>query len=280
MAMNHDYIEEHQVLDRYVMGRLSEAEADGFEDHYLTCGECLRRLEMADKFQRGFRQVAAEEATGLLAVLASALRARRGLAFGSVFALALVVFGWLAVRQAQMGGDLEAMRAHLVQARESGDAAARRAAAAGKELDSMRARLSEERARLENALKERAAAEIDQKRLPQTAGVWLVTLVPARSGPTEGEPFQRITLPPKPERIVLELDLDLSGPDAYRVTLRRRDGATVWTATELRPGPAGTLAIGIDPSLLGPGDYRLLVESQPAGGQPFPAGRFSFRVAR
>jgi hypothetical protein len=286
MAMNHDYIQEHQVIDRYVMGRLSEAEADRFEDHYLTCNECVRQLDLAQQFQVGFRQVAAEEATGLLAILTAVLRSRRGLVLGSALAVALglALFALLSVRTARLGRDLEAARAQLAQTEERGAEEARRAAAAGRELESLRARLKEEQARLagalsgEKAARDRLAKESGRARLPQAAGVWLVTLVPARSGPAAGEPFQRITLAPKTQWVVLQLDLDLSGPDPYRVTLQRRDGTTVWSESGLRPGPAGTLAVGVEPSLLVPGDYRLLVESQPSSGRPFPVSRFSFRV--
>ena len=99
--------------------------------------------------------------------------------------------------------------------------------------------------------------------------------MPARSGPAAGEPFQRIS-PPPGEQIVLALDLDLPGPGPYRVTLRRRDGAVVWKEAGLRPGPTGTLAVGLDAALLTPGDYRLLVEE----GAGVPVARLAFRVGR
>jgi hypothetical protein len=281
MAMDHAYIEEHQVVDRYVMGRLTEAETDLFEDHYLTCDECLRNLDLAQKFQSGFQQVAAEEATGLMAILAAFLRSRRSLAL--VFALALAVVTLLFVRSARLGNDLEEARTQLAQAEDRGDEEAQKAAAAGRELDALRTRLQEEPARLEGAVTGDIEAQERQESgapRPQVAPVWLVTLVPVRSGPAADEPSQRITLAPNLEGLVLELDLDLAGPDLYRVALRQRDGTAVWSATDLHPGPSGTLAFQIDPSLLQPGDYRLLVESLPADGPAFPAGRFSFRVVK
>jgi len=63
--MDHDYIEEHQVADRYAMGTLPAAEAERFEEHYLSCPECLDRLELAESMQRGFRRVASEDAERL-----------------------------------------------------------------------------------------------------------------------------------------------------------------------------------------------------------------------
>jgi len=77
--MEHEYIERHQLIEEYVMGRLPEAEAARFEDHYLTCEECIRRLDLAEKFQRGFRDVAAEDLAaplGLAAIVAGLARRR------------------------------------------------------------------------------------------------------------------------------------------------------------------------------------------------------------
>lgn len=270
--MEHDYIQEHQVVDRYVQGRLSGAEADLFEDHYLTCEECLQRLRIAEKFQSGFRRVAAEEAAGAeeavgVGILAAFLRSRRGLALSAVFAVLLAASALLAVRSARLGNDLEEARARLAQTHAEEE---RRAAAARSEAESLRARLAEQR---------EAASRMEKKavrpRLPQAAGAWIVTLVPVRSGPAAGEPAQRVVLPPGPQWIVLALDLELDASGTYRAVVERQGGGAVWTGEGLRPSPQGELAIGLDSSLLAPGDYRLRVEQ---GG--VPVARISFRAGR
>ncbi|MDY7095591.1 MAG: zf-HC2 domain-containing protein [Acidobacteriota bacterium] len=61
--MDHSTIDEHQVIERYVLGRLSEDECARFEEHYLDCSRCLEQLEAAERLQSGLRGVAAEEAT-------------------------------------------------------------------------------------------------------------------------------------------------------------------------------------------------------------------------
>lgn len=263
--MDHEYIQEHQVVDRYVQGRLSEAEADLFEDHYLTCEECLQRLRIAEKFQRGFRQVAAEDAVGM-GILAVFLRSRRGFALGAALGLLLAASSLLAVRSVRLGSDLEEARTRLAQIRVEDE---RRAEAARSEAESLRARLAAaeaERGRLEEAR---------PPRLPQAAGAWIVTLVPVRSGPG-GEPAQSISLPPGPQWIVLALDLELDASGTFRAVLERQGGGPVWTGEGLRPSPKGELAVGLDSSLLAPGDYRLRVEQ----GDGFPVARISFRAGR
>lgn len=264
--MEHDYIQEHHLVDRYVQGRLSEAEADLFEEHYLTCEECVRRLRIAEKFQRGFRQVAAEEAVGI-GILA-ALRSRRGLALGGVFAVLLAASMLLAVRSVRLGSDLEATRTRLAQNRAEEEM---RAAEARSEAESLRARLAAEeqaRGRLEK--------EAGRPRVPSAAGAWIVTLVPVRSGPSGEPPAQLVTLPPTRQWIVLVPDLQLEASGTFRVVLERRGGGAVWTGESLRPNPEGSLAIGLDSSLLAPGDYRLRVEE----GRGVPVARIAFRAEK
>ena len=250
--MDHEYIQEHQVVDRYVQGRLSEGEADLFEDHYLTCEECIERLRIAEKFQRGFRQVAAEEAVG--GILTAFLRSRRALLLGSAFAVLLAASALLAVRSFRLEEDLNEAQTRIAQSRIEEE---RRTAAARSEAEALRSRLAEQEARPVP---------------PQAAGAWIVTLVPVRSGPS-AEP-QRVALPPTPQWIILTPDLELDPSESYSAVLERQ-GAVVWTGEGLRPSPDGFLAIGLESSLLAPGDYRLRVEQ---GG--VSVVRLSFRAAK
>ena len=57
----HDFISEHQIIDRYVMDKLSEEERSRFEDHFLSCNECTDALELAQSFREGLKKVAAAE---------------------------------------------------------------------------------------------------------------------------------------------------------------------------------------------------------------------------
>ncbi|HEY4562152.1 MAG TPA: zf-HC2 domain-containing protein, partial [Thermoanaerobaculia bacterium] len=71
--MNHTDVEEQNLVDRYVMGKLSADEAERFEDHYLSCPECLDRLELAESMQRGFRRAVGQDAARLAAARQLAL---------------------------------------------------------------------------------------------------------------------------------------------------------------------------------------------------------------
>ncbi|HSG40051.1 MAG TPA: hypothetical protein VLE27_10475, partial [Thermoanaerobaculia bacterium] len=106
-VMDHEYIEQNHIADRYVLGTLPADESDRFEEHYLSCQECLGRLELAETLQRGLKRAAAEDAAriaaarqvGFLAVLARLGRSRlAGLAAAAVLVV-LILPSWLALRR-------------------------------------------------------------------------------------------------------------------------------------------------------------------------------------
>ena len=60
--MDHHYIEEHNVADRYLLRKLPAEERTRFEEHFIACAECLDRVEVTEGFRGALRAVAAEEA--------------------------------------------------------------------------------------------------------------------------------------------------------------------------------------------------------------------------
>lgn len=45
--MNCEEVEQQDILDSYVAGKLADAERDRFEEHFFNCEQCLRRVEAA-----------------------------------------------------------------------------------------------------------------------------------------------------------------------------------------------------------------------------------------
>jgi anti-sigma factor RsiW len=52
-----DAIAARGVIERYLAGRLSEAEVETFEAHYLTCSHCQRELRLAIAIRDGLPEV-------------------------------------------------------------------------------------------------------------------------------------------------------------------------------------------------------------------------------
>ena len=52
-----DAVAARWMIERYLAGKLSEAEAEAFEAHYLTCSRCQRELRVAVAVRDGLRRV-------------------------------------------------------------------------------------------------------------------------------------------------------------------------------------------------------------------------------
>jgi hypothetical protein len=286
--MDHAYIEEHHVADRYVMGTLAPAEAERFEEHYLSCPECLDRLDLAESIQRGFHRMAGEDAARLsaarqLAVVAwlARLGSRRQAAVLLTALLVLAVLpAGLALRGlagrdrelAEARSALQAERQSERQRTATGARSATEAAALRQALDASRRDLEGER-----AARARAAEQLAQAVAPE-GNVPILNLDVERGGPAAGEPTQRVRRPPSAGRIVLVLSVDPPLLPSYRAVLRDRRGRELWQDADLRPSERETLTLSLPASLLSPGDYAIALEGLAPGGKPAPAGRFAFRV--
>jgi anti-sigma factor RsiW len=58
--MEHSYIEEHNIVDRYLLGKLSVEERVRFEEHLADCMQCLDHVETSDDFRTVLRVVVVE----------------------------------------------------------------------------------------------------------------------------------------------------------------------------------------------------------------------------
>ncbi len=102
--MDHAYIAEHSLIERYHLGNLPPDEEMRFEAHFVACPECTAELEAARGFRIGMKAVAAEEVTraqvvariGLIARLTRLSRQWPGLLTGAL-AAAVLTSGWFLV---------------------------------------------------------------------------------------------------------------------------------------------------------------------------------------
>ncbi len=95
LAELHADYDARQVVDRYLMGKLSAVEEAQFEEHYLGCAECLERLQYAERLQAAMKRTASQDAArlalgGVVAWLARASRAGR-LGLASLAAAAILL---------------------------------------------------------------------------------------------------------------------------------------------------------------------------------------------
>jgi type II secretory pathway pseudopilin PulG len=276
--MNHTDIEERQIAERYVLGQLPPDEAARFEEHYLSCPECLDRLELAESMERGFKRAAGQDAARLAAArqlavvawLARLGRSRQMAALVMAVLLVAVLPGLIALRQVrERDRELTAVRAVSEQERQQAAAASRTASETAKlraDLEASRRDLAREQEARTTTEEQLAAARQPQGNIP------ILSLDTERG--ESSAPSHRLRLPRSPGWIVLAGVVDPPHPPVCRAILRDVGGREVWRGDDLRLDN-DSFSLGLHSSLLAPGDYILTVE---APGSRTAAGRFPFRV--
>ncbi len=287
--MDHSYIEENQVVDRYLMKRLPAGEAVRFEDHYVSCQQCLDQLELAEKLQRGFKRavagdaarVAAARRLGVLAWLARRLRSpQAGVLVAALLVVAVMPSSLMFRDLRRAGRELDEANAAVAELRRQ--AVATRAGDRQSELAAARAELAGQRRRFEEELsQEQNARKGLTDRLARTLrpqiNTGLFSFSPERGAPLgDLDPSHIVRLAADPEWIVLSLELDRIEHDSYRVTLSR-DDQEVWQRDGLTPNHLDSLALSLHSTWLIAGDYLARVEA-PGSREAMPIAHFSFRV--
>lgn len=261
--MNHAEIEEQQIVDRYVRGTLPAEEVARFEEHYLSCQDCLDQLDLAEAMNRGFKRAAGQDAVRVatvvrqLAVVAWLARLGRSRQ-AAVLAMALLVavlLPWGLAERRIAGRDHELATTRSALEKE-------RAAAAGRtssELEASRREL----VRAQEA-RDKAVEQLTQASQPQN--VPILGLSVERGGGEVKPPI--LHLPATPGWVVFSLSIDPPYRPSYRVILRGAGGKEIWSGGGFQHD-GDLLNLTLPSTLLTPGDYTLAAEG---------AGRFAFRV--
>jgi hypothetical protein len=273
IEMDHSYIVENQVAERYLLGKLPPEEASRFEEHSLACAECLDHLETAETLRLGLRHVAVERAAEVavgMGLLARLVRSRYApWVLSLLLLIAVVPSGLLYRRASRLDGELR--RTREAQARES--------AKPPEEVAALQGRLAEQQrqAEVERRERERLAAELERAHQP-LVNLPVVSLSPVRSAPG-AEPAVRVVLSPETEWVVFSLQLEEVETAKVRAALLGPDGQVRWQSADLRPDAQGILSIALPASQLAPGDFAIRVETLSPRG-PGSAVNFPFRVSR
>ena len=59
--MDHQQVDEQQIAERYLLGKLSVEETEGFEQHLLYCRACQERVEATEAMIDGLRGLVQEK---------------------------------------------------------------------------------------------------------------------------------------------------------------------------------------------------------------------------
>jgi hypothetical protein len=296
LLMDHSYIEDHLIADRYLSGRLSTEAQMRFEEHFVDCAECLDRLRTIDDFRAGLCAIAEEEAVllraylrggqvGVLARVAWLIRRRQAPLLAVVTLLIALPMTWLILEWRSARRDLAQAEQTSSEWRRKYEESGQAAHDLAKEMRTRERESSLQRERLVAQLKlMRKAADFplppSNKATEYASEAPVFPLSVVRGGSQDlSLPVNRITLPHQSKLIVLMLDLE---PDpnlhSYRVAISTIDGRSIWTRNGLKPNSKNALAISFNSNLFKPDDYLLTLEGLTAQEGRVSVATYTFRA--
>ena len=291
--MEHSYVDEHNIADCYLLGKLSDEERLRFEEHCENCPQCSDQLGAIDGLRTGLRIVAGEEVwrprahvkNGAFARIARLSRANQmALLVGAILLIALpmglLILDWSRARRnvAQITLSSAEWRRKYEEREQAARDLMKEAQARDQQLSAQRDRVAaqsegnrEDRSHLADGIEKVAARQavvpVFALRAMRSDGLDLPRLT------------NRITLSSPPKLIVLLLEL---GPDtdfqSYRVAISAANGRSIWRKSQLTPSSNDTLALGFNSGLFKPGDYLLTLEGLTTQGRYVLIARHSFLV--
>jgi len=291
--MEHSYIEERDIADRYLMGKLSAEERMRFEEHLEDCEQCLERLETSDGLRAGLRVIAAEEVekaradtqAGFLTRIDRYGRTAKAAMLAAIFLLIALPQLWMIRElsrarrdQAQATTNAAEWRRKYEEREQASRDLIKEAPGRGRQSSMPRDQSSDSSER-ERELRPRRADGIEVKRDSVGAAPVFALSVARGAEPDLSQPVNRIELTPASKLIVLLLELEPDpGLQSYRAAISTADGRSVWRQSQLTPNSRDGLSLSLQSDLLKPGNYLLALEGITTDNRHVLAGRYTFSV--
>jgi len=280
--MDHEQIAEHNVVERYVLGRLTSEEEERFEEHLLECPECRLQIEREEDFQDSLHTVAAQEAvraTARAGVIAGTIAwlGRRSALRGWLLAATLLLLAslplWLLRARSRLQGEIGQLQTAL--ARPPAAPAPAPAAPIPRCDPAAQEKLLAELAAQKDA-NSRLSEQLARLSRPQiNVPIFSLGFLRGDDGTAN-----RVALGKEPRWIVLSVELPPETAKSYRATLNAAGGRTVWEGEGLTPNADGTVTVSLYSGKLEPGPHRLRLTGVDAQGRTAPAGEIPFEVVR
>jgi hypothetical protein len=284
--MDHKHIDEFDIVERYLTGKLAAGETTEFEEHFVGCLQCVDRLETTKAFIEGLRLVAIEREPGSVSSIPIGLpwnlrytTSRKAFAVAACVLLLAVVAGAVLVFT-----QIRRFRFEADQARSASAQWERRF----EEERQLSATMASARQESERELTEQVArlrAELENKR-EQPASRTEVNVPILRLSSTrgsEGSPgsTNEISLSRSSTSFFLSLPLEGEGGyKSYRMTIVGNKKQMIWQGRRLKPDLSNSLSVSFDANLFRSGDYLLTLDGVAGDGNTSVVGKYYFRVRK
>jgi hypothetical protein len=242
--MDHNYIEEFDIVERYLARRLAEGETAEFEEHFVDCSECVGRLETTKAFADGLRRVASDRAKAAPDRPNEILRNERSTVPRKAFAVAAGALSVIIIAAAVLA---------FAQVR--------------------RYRADADRARSASTEWERRYDNV-QVDLP------IFALASTRGGDAPSGPANELTIPRSSPTFAITLSLEGElGHRSYVMTIVNSQKESIWKG-RVKVNRDNAISVGFNSTLFHPGDYFLTLDGVTRDGAISIVGKYSFRVRK
>lgn len=291
--MDHKYINEVDLVERYLTGRLTAEEIAEFEAHFVDCMECVGQLNATKGLMVGLRVIASEqvpeprgfEARGPFWRLRPT-SSRRSLALGAIAILLLALVGAVVVSYQIRRLRIEADQARISSAewerrfeveRESSSLAEMRHQDSERDLKTQLAQLQAGNENKQNT--EGTPDDHDALKKPQINFPILVLNATRGSEPTGA--LNELVIPRSAANFVISWPLEGDGSyKTYRATIVNDREEVILKESGLKPDSHNQLTIGLESAFFRERDYSLTVEGVAGDRGTSVVGTYSFRVVK
>jgi hypothetical protein len=292
--MNHDYIEQYDLVDRYLRGRLTSEEGERFEEHFIDCPQCVDRLKTTRGFKQGLgllmvQQVSKEEghsAKGLRWLFPERV-SLKNLTFAACCLLVVAIIGstLLASQVKNLGreaGQAKNASSEWQRRYEEQQQAALSAEQQRQEKEqSLSGQISQLEAELENERKQRGdhAGALQGWQPGINLPIFVLNSV-RRDSQNPAAEITEIKLPRSPTNFVMSVSLEGEAKyKTYRVTILA-DRRPFWGRSGYKPDRDNSLTLGFNSSFFRPADYLLKIEGVTPTKDSGIIGNYPFRVVK
>ena len=284
--MDHNYIEQFDLIDRYLMGRLPSEESARFEEHFIDCPECIDRLKTTGDFIQDLRLAAVQRSSQTdnyspkrFFQYFSQNLSPRALALAVGCLLVFFIAGLILVIN-RMGS----LQSELDQTKSASAEWERRY-----EEERQASTLSEKQHQESVQELTEQLRELDAKiQAEQRPGGWMrpginlpiFILNPVRRGePNTPDPGNVIELEHSPTDFLISLPLEgETDYKGYRIAIFDSRNRAVWKGSGYKPNRYKALSVGFNSRLFPPGNYLIKVEGVNRQAAPVLVGDYPFRV--
>ncbi len=277
--MDHRYIDENNIGDLYLMGKLSAQERALFEMHFINCERCVEMLEETNSLRQALRSNWPQEilrTTSPLFAPATARPVWRTVVMACLLVLLVIVPTiFLTAEMRRLRRALEETKALYATQRESQNKVENESPTDSKPTPPPG---HQSDAREKSSTDSINPAKSDEPGVEINPAIFI--LAAAQRGETDSTDSNEVVTDRSQKRLSILLDLEGGAEyETYRATIQKDDRHFLRKGG-LRPNKHNLVAIQFRSDALPPGQYLLALEGISKTGQPAPIANYPFRVTK